>query len=578
MAHNRTKRRLAAILAVDVVGYSQMMAEDEAGTLAAWRNVRADVFDPKVSEFGGRVFKTLGDGMLVEFSSAVDAVSCAMAFQSEMAERNNGLRLRVSVNVGDVVIEGDDIFGDGVNVAARLEAEAEPGGVIVSDAVREYLLGRIDVEFRDGDERNLKNIDRPIRVWHWSPASAAAEPIPPPTLPAKPSIAVLPFDNLSGNQDLDFIADGIVESITAALSRIRAFFVIARNSAFTYKGKPINLRDVGRELGVAYALEGSVQRVGHRVRITVQLIETVGGAHVWADKYDGTIDDIFDLQDMITEQVAGALQPSIRAAEVERARRKRPQELGAYGYTMRAMRHVWMLERESADRGLELLSEALKVDPEYPLALALAGWCWAQRAVYNWTDDREASIAEALRLAEQAARTGGDDPLTLTVLGTVHTIAKNHETARLILERAVSIDPNSAWAWSRLGWVEAYAGRCENAEANFHRALRLSPLDPLNFNNYVGLGGANMTAGKYEVAVKYLERALRERPNAHWIRRALTANLCGAGELDRARAMAKELLVHQPGFTIARYVNAMPFTAEICERIAAQLRKLDLPE
>jgi adenylate cyclase len=241
------------------------------------------------------------------------------------------------------------------------------------------------------------------------------------------------------------------------------------------------------------------------------------------------------------------------------------------------MRHVWMLERESADRGLALLAEALKIDPEYPLALALAAWCWAQRAAYTWTDNREACVAEALRLAEKATQAGGDDPLTLAVLGATHSIARNNETARLILEKAVSIDPNSAWAWSRLGWVEAYAGECEKAEENFHHALRLSPLDPINFNNYVGMALANLSVEKYEAAAAFYERALRERPNAHWIRRGLTASLCGAGAMDRAKAMAKELLLHYPDFTITGYVNALPIKPEVRERLVFLLKKLDLP-
>ncbi|NIN37404.1 MAG: hypothetical protein GTO67_01370, partial [Gammaproteobacteria bacterium] len=283
---------------------------------------------------------------------------------------------------------------------------------------------------------------------------------------------------MSGDAEQDYFADGVVESITAALSRIRAFFVIARNSAFAYKGQALNVREIGRDLGVAYVLEGSVQRAGNRVRITVQLIETANGAHLWAEKYDGAVDDIFDLQDRITEQVAGALEPSIRFAEVERARRKPPQDMGAYDFTMRAMRHVWMLEEDEASRGLELLEKALEIEPDYPLALALAAWCWAQRSVYNWFADIETAKANALERAERAAALSSDDPLILAVLGAVHTFARNYGAARVLLERAVALDPNAAWALSRLGWLEVYSDRPEAAKEHFRRAMRLSPLDP----------------------------------------------------------------------------------------------------
>ena len=433
MSTNRVERRLAAILAADVVGYSRMVAADEAGALAALRAARAELLDPSIDGHGGRIVKTTGDGMLVEFPSAVDALRCAMAIQTGMATRQGDLKLRIGVNVGDVVIEGGDILGDGVNIAARLEGVAEPGGVAISGAVREYIAGRIDGEFRDGGQRELKNIDRPINIWLWSPEQARPAPANAPALPDKPSIAVLPFDNMSGDPDQEYFADGVVEALTAALSRIRAFFVIARNSAFAYKGRPTNVRDIGRELGVAYVLEGSVQRAGGRVRITVQLIETEGGAHIWAEKYDGSLDDIFDLQDRITEQVAGALQPSIRLAEVERARRKRPQDMGAYDYTMRAMRHVWMLEKDEATKALELLDKALEIDPDYPLALALAAWCHAQRSVYNWVEDIEATKAKSLAHAEKAANLSADDPLILAVLGAAHTFARHYGAARVLL-------------------------------------------------------------------------------------------------------------------------------------------------
>ncbi len=402
--------------------------------------------------------------------------------------------------------------------------------------------------------------------------------MPPLPLPDKPSIAVLPFDNMSGDPEQEYFADGVVEALTAALSRIRAFFVIARNSAFVYKGQAKNVREIGRELGVAYLLEGSVQRAGGRVRITVQLIETEGDAHIWAEKYDGTLDDIFDLQDQITEQVAGAMQPSIRSAEIRRAGRKPPQDMGAYDYAMRALSHVWMLEKDEATEALEMLDNALEVDPEYPLALALAAWCHAQRSVYNWVDDIDSAKAQALSLAERAANISTEDPLILTVLGTVHTFARNYGAARIMLERAVALDPNAAWAYSRLGWLDTYADRPGEAQTYFERALRLSPVDPMNFNNLVGIASAHQVAGDDNVAANMFQRALDERRNAHWIHRNLAPALLGAGRESEARASFDALAAAYPDMTVKRYKDAMVFSPQVLDRIGAQLAELGLPE
>ena len=401
---------------------------------------------------------------------------------------------------------------------------------------------------------------------------------PPPALPDKPSIAVLPFTVMSSEPGQDYLADGIVESITSALSRIRSFFVIARNSAFAYKGQSTNVRDIGRQLGVAYVLEGSVQKVGPRIRINVDLVETEGGANVWTGRHDGALDDIFDLQDRITEQVAGALQPSIRIAEIERSRRKRPQELGAYDYAMRAMPHAWVLEEAGSAKALELLDQALAIDPEYPLALSLAGWCHAQRCVYNWAADVEESQALALKLAEQAVQLSGDDPLILAVLGAVHTFLHNVGTARVLLERALAIDPNAAWAWSRLAWIDVYSDRPDQAIEKFERALRLSPLDPMNFNNHIGIGSAHEVKGDYDQAVAFYRRGLEERPHARWLYRHLAAALAGAARMDEAREAYAQMLRVYPDLTVAKFRRAMVFSPEVLDRMVENLRKLGLPE
>jgi adenylate cyclase len=587
----RVERRLAAVLAADVAGYSRLMGRDEERTLAELKTFRKTLVDPGISTHRGRIVKTTGDGMLAEFASAVDAARCAVQIQQEMAQQNTAvppelrIEFRIGIHVGDIIIDDNDIFGDGVNIAARLEGLAEPGGVCVSDDAHRQIRGKINVAFDDIGEQTLRNIAEPMRAWHMRFAGEAAAAIRPSAiqvqdlaLPDKPSIVVLPFDNMSAESGQDYLADGIVEAITAALSCIRSFFVIARSSAFTYKGRATNARDVGKELGVAYLLAGSVQKAGNRLRIIVQLIETEGGAHVWSARFDGAIDDFFDLEDRITEQVAGALQPSIRIAEIERSRRKRPQDLGSYDYTMRAMPHVWALEKEESAKALELLEKALAIDPEYPLALSLAGWCHAQRSVYNWADDIAASQAMARSLAEQAAEMSGDDPVILAVLGAVHTFVHNHGTARVLLERAVALDPNAAWAWSRLGWIENYADQPQKAIVNFERALRLSPIDPMNFNNYVGMGSAHEVAQEYDKAAAFYRRALEERPNAVWIYRNLASSLSGAGRIEEAKQAFAEMLRSYPDLTVSKYKRAMVFSPAVLNLMGENLRKLGLPD
>jgi adenylate cyclase len=588
MAEGRVQRRLTAILAADVAGYSRLVGKDEEGTLARLKAHRREFIDGKIAEHSGRIVKTTGDGLLIEFASAVDAVRCAIAVQRGMAERNTDLpentriEFRIGVHVGDVVIEDGDIFGDGVNIAARLEGIASPGTICISDDAYRQVRGKLDTSFDDRGDQHLKNIASPVRVYAIQPAGTPAG-VPPaarvhPELPDKPSIVVLPFDNMSAEPGQDYVADGIVEAITAALSRIRSFFVIARNSAFTYKGRSVNVRDIGKQLGVAYVLEGSVQKGGNRLRITVQLVETETGSHVWSSRYDGTMDDIFDLQDRITEQLAGAIQPSIRIAEIERSRRKRPQDLSCYDYTMRAMPHVWALEKEESTKALELLEKALMIDPDYPLALSLAGWCHAQRSVYNFVEDIAGSQAKARALAERAAELGGDDPIILAVLGAVHTFVRNLGTARILLERALTLDPNAAWAWHRLGWVENYCERPREAMPHFERALRLSPLDPMNFNNYVGLGSSYELLGEYDKAAEMYRRGLQERPNARWLYRHLAGALSAAGRIEEANVAVAELLRSYPDFTISKFRQAMVFTSGALDRMADNLRRLGLPE
>jgi len=580
------ERRLTAIFAADVVGYSRLMRDNEGQTLERLKVLRSDLVQPKISDYKGRVVKLMGDGLLVEFTSVVAAVECAIDIQQSMTMREADLpaeqriKLRIGVNLGDIIVEGSDIYGDGVNVAARLEGLAQPGGLCISSIVRESLGNRIDAQFADVGAVEVKNIDQPIHVYRW-PAKAAERSVtadPVRTLPDKPSIVVLPFDNLTSDPGQDYFADGMVEAITAALANIRSFFVIARNTAFTYKGKHSDVRDVGRELGVGYVLEGSVQRAADRIRITAQLIETANGAHVWAQRFDGTLEDVFKLQDEITEQVAGALLPSIQRAEIERTKRKHPRDFGAYDFTMQALPHCWSLEKEETAIALEFLEQALAIDADYPLALSLTAWCHAQRSVYNWTDDVAGSKSKALKLAERAADLSGDDPLVLSVLGTAHTIVRNFGTARILLERAISIDANSAWAWSRLGWLETYGGNSEPALAHFAKSQRLSPFDPMNFNTYVGMAHAYESAGQYDRAVEFYERALQERPHAVWIYRSYASGLVGAGRMEDARKAFENMMASYPDLTAEKIRQAMVFLPDFMDKMLGRLKLLGLPD
>jgi adenylate cyclase len=378
-------RRLAAILAADVAGYSRLMGADEEGRLERLKALRRELLDPKIAEHRGRIVKTTGDGMLVEFASVVDAVRCAVAVQQAMPERNSGvaadnrIELRIGINLGDVIVEGDDLYGDGVNIAARIEALADAGGVFVSNTVHDHVRDRLPFAFEDLGEQQVKNIARPVRVYRVRDAAAKLPVAPALPLPDKPSIAVLPFANMSGDPEQEYFADGMVEEIITALSRIRWLFVIARNSSFAYKGQTVDVKQVGRELGVRYVLEGSVRKGGNRVRITAQLIDATNGAHLWADRFDGSLEDVFELQDKVAISVAGVIEPTLRQTEIERARRKRPDSLDAYDLYLRALPYVVAAMPEEADKALPLLGKAIELEPDFAAAHAMIAWCHEAR-------------------------------------------------------------------------------------------------------------------------------------------------------------------------------------------------------
>jgi adenylate cyclase len=556
-------RRLAAILAADVAGYSRQMGADEEGTLERLKALRHELLDPKIAEHHGRIVKTTGDGMLVEFASVVDAVRCAIAVQQAMPERNTGvaadsrIELRIGINLGDVIVEGDDLYGDGVNIAARIEALADAGGVLVSSTVHDQVRDRLPFVFEDLGEQQVKNIARPVRIYRIPIAIAGSAPMAkaPPPLPHKPSIAVLPFANLSGDPEQEYFADGMVEEIITALSHIRWLFVIARNSSFTYKGQAVDVKQVGRELGVRYVLEGSVRKAGNRVRITGQLIDATTGSHIWADRFDGALDDIFELQDQVASSVVSAIEPRLRHSEIERATRKPTKSLDAYDLYLRALAELYR-SKEPIDYGevaIELSRKALDIDPSYAPAAGLIAYIRMMQAALGARLSRE-DIAEALRLAKQALDRSNEDSDALWMGSfALALLAGEHSSALNALDRALVLNPNCARAWWASGAVNCFANRSGQAIAAIERAMRLSPLDPLGYLFEMIRGYALMLAGRYEEGMEWVDRSLHDGPSHHPTVRAKVA-LCGyLGRPREAREWVQRLLELNPGMTIAGF-------------------------
>ena len=578
MAAERVTRRLAAILAADVVGYSRHMRADEEATLGTLAALRVEVIEPAIARHNGRVFKLMGDGLLAEFQSVVDAVRCAVEIQEAVAAGTGGLVLRIGVNLGDVIVDGDDLQGDGVNVAARLEGLAEPGGICIAAAVHEQVRDRLAVAFEDLGECSLKNIDRPVRVWRWAGAAgpvAAALPLP---AQEKPSIAVLPFANMSGDAEQDYFADGMVEEIITGLARIRWLLVIARNSSFAYKGKSPDIRQVGRELQVRYALEGSVRRAGGRVRITAQLIAAEDGRHLWADRFDGTLDDVFDLQDQITAGVVAAIEPSVRRAEIERAKRKRPGNLDAYDLYLRGLEQSYSFTQDGRAAGLALLEQALVLDPAYAEAHGVAAFCRQQRFLWGGRDpaDRAAALAHAEAVA--AARSDDATALAFAALA-MSALGRRHEAALVMVERALAQTPSSAIAHTVIALVSMMLGRPDEAERHAERSLRLSPFDPLRHMPEAVLGAAKLAAGDAETALRHINKGREANPLFAPNLTTLALCLVRLGRHDEARAAVQRLLELAPDTSLANleerylFANALGFA-----RIATELRGAGLPE
>jgi TolB-like protein/class 3 adenylate cyclase len=551
----RVQRRLAAILAADVAGYSRLMGANEEGTLAALKALRRELADPKIKEHRGRIVKTTGDGLLIEFASVVDAVRCAVEVQREMAERNadvppdRRIEFRMGINLGDIMKDGRDIYGDGVNVAARLEALAEPGGICVSRVVRDQVRDRLAFAFEDMGEQQVKNIVRPVRVHRIllgeSPSSprpgTATSTQPPLALPDKPSIAVLPFQNMSGDPEQEYFADGMVEDIITALSRIKWLFVIARNSSFTYKGRAIDVKQVGRELGVRYVLEGSVRKAGGRVRITAQLIESTAGSHLWADRFDGSLEDVFELQDKVASSVAGVIEPALQAAEIRLSAERPTSDLTAYDLHLRALSLVYAWDKEGIVTGLDLLRQAIERDPNYGSALALAAACHQQLHNNDWTNDPEASRREGVDLARRALRVASEDPGVLVYAAEVLAyFGEEIDAAIELIDRALALNPSFARGWVRSGWLRLWAGQPELAISHFENSLRLSP-HARKAGTLMAIGVAYFFIRRFGDAQAMLLGSLQEHPSWAPTYRFLAASYAHSGRLDEAHEMIRRL-------------------------------------
>jgi adenylate cyclase len=587
-------RKLVPIVSLDVVGYSRLTEISERQTLRLVQRVYDRLVARTIGRYSGKVFKTMGDGLLAEFASVVSAVEWVADVQRDLYERKlrapggELFQVRAGIVLADVLVAGDDLYGSGVNMAVRVQAMSPPGGMAITKWMHQYLDGRGDLKFVDLGPVDLKNFSRTVRLFAWHPgglpagygtgpvAGLATVPAPPPS--TRPSVVVLPFDNMSGEADQAYFADAVVEEITATLSRIRDFFVIARNSAFSFKGRAVDVRQVGRELGVRYAVEGSVRRVGDRVRITAQLVETETGNHIWSTKVDGAVTDLFDLQDKVAAEVASALHPSIRHAEVERARSKRPDTLAAYDLVMRSLPHLWAHRMVENPQAIALLNQALQLEPRYGQAAALCAWAHGQQVAYNWTEDVGRERSEGERLIEVATQTVGDDPTGLTALASAMMIlGGNVPHALSLADRALSLDPNHAWAWMRRGYGLVYTGRPEDGLQAFERSARMSPLDPFAFNVHLGMGLANFAAGRPERAIELANHALAERPGLTWPYRDLASYYATADRMDEARDALEKFVYLRPAMSAASIRDGLRFMQpSLLDRYVGGLEKAGL--
>jgi adenylate cyclase len=538
------------------------MGSDEVGTFRGLTERRA-VLDALIASHRGRIANTAGDSVLAEFASAVDAVQCAVAAQGALAEANAGaspdrhINFRIGVHIGDVMVKGGDLFGDGVNITARLQTLAAPGGVSVSGAVYDHVRKVLPFKFADLGAQQVKNIEETVRVYAVSAKAPTTSDFPktsddrkPLTLPDKPSIAVLPFQNMSGDPEQEYFADGMVEDITTALSRFTTLFVIARNSSFTYKGHAVDIKQVGRELGVRYVLEGSVRKAAGRLRITGQLIEASSGAHLWAEKFDGALEDVFELQDAVTERVVGAIETSVNQAEINRSRAKPTSNLDAYDYYLQALQQYTLYTRAGSDAAIENAQKAISLDPDYALAKALLSSTYMSRRIRGWGTTGEP--AKALAVAREAIAQDSNNPSVLRWAGLTLGFWGDHDRSIALLEKAARLNVNGSQILLSLGWVKVYA--CTDAEgaiAHFERAMRLSPRDPRMASMLTGISFAHLISGHYERALSFAQQSIDEGPQLTSGHRAKITALIFLNREQEARAATEMLLTIDPQFSIS---------------------------
>lgn len=584
------ERKLAAILAADVVGYSRLIRADEEGTLSALQALREELIDPNINKHRGRIVKLMGDGILVEFTSVVDAVTCGAEMQRGIGARNKGgpeIVFRVGINLGDVIIDGDDIQGDGVNVAARLEVLSEPGGMCISEAVYEQVRDRLELEFESMGGQQVKNIDRVIQAWKWSapqigsgsdftPASQNKAALPQD----RPSIAVLPFDNMSGDPEQEYFADGVVEEIITALARLSWLFVIARNSSFTYKGQAVDIKQVGQDLGVRYVLEGSIRKAGGRIRLTGQLIDAMTGTHLWADRYDGSLEDIFELQDQITSSVVGAIAPKLESAEIERIKHKPTSNLDAYDCYLRGMAEMHKWSSAGTVEALIHFYRAIEIDQDYSIAYAMAARCFNMRAVTNPLEMGSEDVAEAERLSRLAADLGRNDAIALCMAGlTLGFAVRDVRGGAALTNRALTLNPNLAAAWYSDGWLQQWLGHPDIAIKHIGRAIELSPQDPAIFQMQSAMAAAHFTAGDDRLALSWAERALHDRPNHYPALAHAVVSAAHLGLQAEAEDFRDRILRLFPEMGLSYLENMIPYQLpEHNARMLDGFRKAGFPE
>jgi TolB-like protein len=593
----REQRKLAAIVAADVVGYSRLMGRDESGTLARLRKNRSERLDPVLAKYGGRLVKLTGDGALIEFASAVDALSAAIEFQQAMAEANcdqpadTAFVFRIGVHLGDLIVDGDGLYGDGVNIAARLEAEAPVGGIVISRTVQEAVTGRVKASFDDLGGLALKNIVRPVQAFRvkWEPpdwqlavtseVTVAPMTAPQVPLPNKPSIAVLPFQNLSGDPEQEYFADGMVEEIITALSRFHSLVVIARNSSFTYKGRAVDVKRVGSELGVRYVLEGSVRKGGDRIRITGQLIDAQSGAHLWADKFDGSLASVFDLQDQVTTKVVSAIAPKLQQNDIERARRKPTEKMDSYDCYLRGVAATAVRSKWSTTEAQDWFRRAADLDPEHAAALAWLAHSIQIGAILRGVPLTPAERTEAIELSERACRLAQDDG---SVLGRAAQVfcytGRQYDRANSVMEDAVKLNPNDAGTWNHRGWIALMCHEAERAVKSFEHSLVLDPLTPRRGTSWNGMAFAYFILGQYDKGREFAQRSVELDADVHSLP-ALIANEVRSGRLADARQRAVQLLNIHPGFRSSHSHHLFPVRSPEFHRLLADsLREAGISE